>query len=264
MDSSKYLINEDPVFFLPSLAVGIGLNESILLQKIHGWLQCTPKEHIGRNWIYNSYKSWHEQLPFMSETTIKRTIKNLIDKKIILVENFNKNSFDKTLWYSIDYEKLNEIVETVDSVKMDYRGGQNDLTIVSKWTDNTNNNYNNIHNNKEIYKESFEQVWKLYPNKKGKENAYKSFIKAMKDGVLVEDITKGIERYCDYIETKGVQPQFIKHGSTWFNQKCWQDEYDTEKEDVPKWFNNYNDLTTSSDSDDEDWEELLDGLHNDS
>lgn len=144
---SKYLINEDPIFFLPSLAVGIGLNEAILLQKIHGWLQCTPKENVGRNWIYNTYKSWHEQLPFMSETTIKRAMKNLIDKGIVITENFNKKKFDKTLWYSIDYEKLAENVEITDSVKMDYRLGQNDTTIVSKWTNYTNNNNNNKENN---------------------------------------------------------------------------------------------------------------------
>ena len=129
MDNSKYLINEDPIFFLPTLAVGVGLNEAILLQKIHGWLQCTPKEHVGKSWIYNSYKSWHEQLPFMSETAIKRAIKNLIDREIIITENFNKNSFDKTLWYSIDYEKLSKFVEISDSVKSDHRLGQIGPTI---------------------------------------------------------------------------------------------------------------------------------------
>lgn len=143
MKDSKYLINEDPIFFLPSLAVGVGLNEAILLQKIHGWLQCTPKEHVGRNWIYNSYRSWHEQLPFMSETSIKRAIKNLIDKEIIITENFNKNSFDKTLWYSIDYEKLTKLI---DDLPLDYRLGQIGLSIGSNRTDNTNNNYNNKEN----------------------------------------------------------------------------------------------------------------------
>ena len=143
MKDSKYLINEDPIFFLPSLAVGVGLNEAILLQKIHGWLQCTPKEHVGRNWIYNSYRSWHEQLPFMSETSIKRAIKNLIDKGIIIAENFNKNSFDKTLWYSIDYEKLTDLIDNLD---VDYRLGQIGPSIGSNRTDNTNNNYNNKEN----------------------------------------------------------------------------------------------------------------------
>lgn len=140
-EASKFLINEDPIFFLPTLAVGIGLNEAILLQKIHGWLRCTPIDQVGRSWIYNSYKSWHEQLPFMSEITIKRAMKNLIDKGIVLTENFNKKSFDKTLWYSIDYEKLDEVVCTIDSIKMIPREYQNDTT-------NTNNKYNkeNINN----------------------------------------------------------------------------------------------------------------------
>lgn len=226
---SKYLINEDPIFFLPSLAVGIGLNEAILLQKIHGWLQCTPKENVGRNWIYNTYKSWHEQLPFMSETTIKRAMKNLIDKGIVITENFNKKKFDKTLWYSIDYEKLAENVEITDSVKMDYRLGQNDTTIVSNRTNYTNNNYNNNNNNKEIYKESFEELWKLYPNKKGKTESYKKFVKAIKDGVSIETIRDGIQRYITYIEIEHIKPQYIKNGSTWFNQRCWEDDYSTNR-----------------------------------
>ena len=165
MNNCKYLINEDPIFFLPTLATGLGINEAILLQKIHGWLQCTPKEHVGRSWIYNTYKSWHEQLPFMSESAIKRATKNLIDKGIIITENFNKNSFDKTLWYSIDYEKLTSVVQSVDfvenhdSVKMDYRECQNGLSIVSEWTNNTNNNNNkeNINNINIINKRSFKK-----------------------------------------------------------------------------------------------------------
>lgn len=244
MDNSKYLINEDPILFLPTLAVGIGLNEAILIQKIHGWLQCTPKEHVGRSWIYNSYKSWHEQLPFLSETAIKRASKNLIDKGIILTENFNKNSFDKTLWYSIDYEKLTNVVKSAknveisDSVKSDYREGQNGLSIVSNRTDNTNNNYNNKHNIKEINKESFERLWSLYPNKKGKDKAYKSFEKALKDGVAVETIENGINQYLAFIKKSKIEPQFIKHGSTWFNQRCWEDEYDIPKkeETIDVWY----------------------------
>lgn len=234
IQDSKYLINEDPIFFLPSLAVGIGLNEAILLQKIHGWLQCTPKEHVGRSWIYNTYKSWHEQLPFMSESTIKRAIKNLIDKGIVITENFNKSTFDKTLWYSIDYEKLNEIVEISDSVKMTSGLGQNDLTIVSNRTNYTNNNYNNNYNNKEIYKESFEELWKLYPNKKGKTEAYKKFTKAIKDGVSIEIIKDGILRYINYIQLEHVEPKYIKNGSTWFNQHCWEDDYTVNRKPTTK------------------------------
>ena len=231
--NSKYIINEDPIFFLPTLAVGIGLNEAILIQKIHGWLQCTPKEHIGRNWIYNSYKSWHEQLPFMSETTIKRAVKNLIDKGIILTENFNKSSFDKTLWYSIDYEKLNEIVdesaenvEISDSVKMDYRECQNDTTIVPKWTDNTNNNYNkeninniNIINTKERFK--------------------KPTLQEIEDYCLERHSSVNPKVFFDYFETGGWIDSKGNKVKNW-KQKIitWERNTKPKQEtDVPSWFN---------------------------
>lgn len=108
---SRYLSDEHPISFHTSLAYAIGLNEAILLQKINLWLNCKHHDTNGRNWIYNSYRSWKEQLPFFSESTIKRTLKNLIDMGIVLVNNFNKDQRDRTLWYSIDYEKLDIIVD---------------------------------------------------------------------------------------------------------------------------------------------------------
>ena len=233
MDNSRYLINEDPIFFLPTLAVGIGLNEAILLQKIHGWLQCTPKEHVGRNWIYNSYKSWHEQLPFMSEITIKRAVKNLIDKKIIITENFNKNSFDKTLWYSIDYEKLNEIVEISDSIKMipsrvsdcDYREYQNDTT-------NTNNNYNNNNNNKKR-----ENIEKLYFENNKVNDIFLEFldlrkkIKAVNSDRAINTLINKLNKYDDDTKFMMIEQSIVN---------SWKDVYElknTKKEsDNVEWF----------------------------
>ena len=93
-----------------------------------------------------------------------------------------------------------------------------------------NTSINNINiNNKEIYKESFEELWKLYPNKKGKTESYKKFVKAIKDGVSIETIRDGIQRYIAYIEIEHIKPQYIKNGSTWFNQRCWEDDYSTNR-----------------------------------
>ena len=148
---SRYLMDEHPISFHPSLAQAIGLNEAIMLQKINLWLNCKPKEAEGRSWIYNSYKSWQEQLPFWSESTIRRTLKTLVDQKIIITGNFNKYKFDKTIWYSIDYDKVDEIVE---DVKMNNRCVQNEQTCCSNCTDasiqneHTNtNDYTMITNN---------------------------------------------------------------------------------------------------------------------
>ena len=108
---SRYLLDEHPISFHPSLAVALGINEAILLQKINFWLNCKPKNADGRSWIYNTYKNWQEQLPFFSESTIRRTLKHLIDEGLIITNNFNANKFDQTLWYSINYEKLDQFVE---------------------------------------------------------------------------------------------------------------------------------------------------------
>lgn len=79
----------------------------------------------------------------------------------------------------------------------------------------------------EILRENFEALWKSYPNKKGKEAAFKSYKKAVKDGVTDEAILSGIERYKQEIAIKQTEPQFIQYGSTWFNGKRWEDDYIT-------------------------------------
>lgn len=79
--------------------------------------------------------------------------------------------------------------------------------------------------NDDDLKNTFEELWKLYPNKKGKADAYKKFKKLVKSGTSIETIKDGIQRYKDYIEAEHVKPQYIKYGSTFFNQECWNDDY---------------------------------------
>lgn len=76
-----------------------------------------------------------------------------------------------------------------------------------------------------IYEQEFNDIWELYPNKKGKSNAFKSFTKALKEGVSAETIKNGVVNYVQYIQLEKVEPHYIKHGSTWFNQRCWEDDY---------------------------------------
>src|ERR1051326_3092369 len=83
---SKLLINEPPLQVLPSLAVKFGLNEAMILQQIHYWLQDNRNgvEKNGKRWIFNSYKEWHKQFPFWSERTIQRAFLNLETSNALL------------------------------------------------------------------------------------------------------------------------------------------------------------------------------------
>ena len=97
--------------------------------------------------------------------------------------------------------------------------------------DISNNNTNASETNakqkidlKEI-ENDFDEVWKIYPKKQGKEAAKKAYIKARKAGVSKLDIVTGLLKYKDFIKANNTADRYIKHGSTWFNQQCWQDDY---------------------------------------
>ena len=71
----------------------------------------------------------------------------------------------------------------------------------------------------------FEELWKLYPRKQGKRNAFEAYKKARKDGIPDEEIRAGIESYSEYIRISGIEPQFVKMGGTFFNQRAWNDDW---------------------------------------
>lgn len=113
---NKLLINEPPLQVLPTLAKKIGLNEALFIQQLHYWLG-NPKmgrEVDGRHWIRNTVTEWHkDNFPFWSERTIMRLIVSLEEAGFLLVRNdLNVHKYDRTKWYTINYDSLNEVAFT--------------------------------------------------------------------------------------------------------------------------------------------------------
>jgi hypothetical protein len=105
---SNLLINEPPLQVLPSLAVAIGLNEAIIIQQLHYWLE-NSKAGIERNgfkWVFNTYEEWHENFPFWSVSTIQRIFASLEEKRIVIAEQLDKHKHDMHKFYRIDYTEL--------------------------------------------------------------------------------------------------------------------------------------------------------------
>ena len=98
---SKLLIPEQPLQILPQLACAIGLNEAIIVQQLHYW---SLKSKDG--WVYNTYEQWHEQFPFWSVITIKRTFLKLEQDGIVISRQ--GKSTNRKKYYRIDYEKLDK------------------------------------------------------------------------------------------------------------------------------------------------------------
>ena len=105
---SKLLFDESPLIVLPSLAKAIGLHEAILLQQLHYWLNNEKSGRVidGVKWIYNTLGDWEAQLQCISPATISRAMHTLEEAGLIQIGNFNRVGFDRTQWYTINYDKM--------------------------------------------------------------------------------------------------------------------------------------------------------------
>lgn len=118
VSTSFLLFDEAPLLVRPLLAVRVGLNEAIVLQQVHYWLENKKKStkekdlaqertyNDGRFWTYDSYPEWQKQFPWWAVRTVERTFTNLEKKGILISGNFNRLKMDRTKWYTIDYDAL--------------------------------------------------------------------------------------------------------------------------------------------------------------
>ena len=122
------LKNSNFLAFQSDLAVEYGLNEAIILQKINYFIELNAKNNRnlrnGYYWVYVTLDDLQSQMPFFSKSTIQRALKNLKKAGVLIVSNYNEKKYDKTVWYRIDYEKLEKTlkaygqIDHMDIVKM--------------------------------------------------------------------------------------------------------------------------------------------------
>lgn len=91
--------------------------------------------------------------------------------------------------------------------------------------DNNVQNAQHSGKNAKALESDFEKLWKLYPNKKGKQVALKAYKRAIKDGVSNKQIQDGIVAYKKYLTANGTEQQYMMHGGTFFNQRSWDDDW---------------------------------------
>jgi hypothetical protein len=78
---------------------------------------------------------------------------------------------------------------------------------------------------------AFEVVWKKYPRRLGRKAAYRHFAATVKTAGDLERIKTSLLNYLDHIDSEKIEPRFIQHGATWFNN--WQD-WENYKHPEPK------------------------------
>jgi hypothetical protein len=127
---TSLLIERSPLQVIPALAVAIGLEEAIVIQQIHYWLDKNRETgkyntHYKDNawWCWNTVEEWQEtNFPFWSVSTVYRILKRLREPfepgendnriarpPLIIAAQLSPMKYDRTLWYTIDYKALAEI-----------------------------------------------------------------------------------------------------------------------------------------------------------
>ena len=211
----------------------LGLEEAILFGELCSEYDYWEKQDGLKDGYFFSTIENIENNTTLSDHKQRKALTNLKEKNIIDIKIMG---IPAKRYIKINYEQVLEIFNSkfLKNLKTGYKKIE-ELELKKL---NGNNNNNNNKEIKIINNISFDELWALYPRKIGRSIAYKAFLKAINEGVSTETIKNGILNYKKYIENENIKPEFIKHGSTWFNQKCWEDNYNF-KNKIPNWYNDY-------------------------
>lgn len=231
------------------LAKKYGILEAILLKNIWFWIEKNKANeknfYDGTYWTYNSTRAFNELFPYASESSIKRALKSLQEKGIIKTGNYNKSSYDRTLWYA--FTDLGESIVSNRQMEVNKSSNgnkQNGLTIPDINTDNkTTNIKTDVEQNVEIIQCYEENIGLITPATAEilfsyNEIDYKMIIEAIKIATLNN------KRNCRYIQ--GILNSWIRKGYKILadiqneqeqrnEEKKIEEHQETEEEKIERW-----------------------------
>ena len=109
----------------------------------------------------------------------------------------------------------------------------NDNDLITSSNEEVNKNKNKINKKNKTkkirYSPKFEEFWKAYPLKKGKQKAFQAWTSAIKWGNDPNLIIKKAWEYALELKHKKTEECYIKRAQWWLNDWRWDDEYDTWK-----------------------------------
>ena len=166
-----------------------------------------------------------------SKKTISVTLKSLQEKEYINLKYEYEGKEVKRRYILPYLHKCKEGIYTdvntpIHKRKEGIYTDVKDNISTNKSVNKSNNNISDKSDKESDLENGFNNLWKIYPNKKGKPKALLAYKRAVKSGTTDEEIKTGLENYLEEIRVKNTQQNYIKHGSTWFNGKGWEDDYD--------------------------------------
>src|SRR3989338_8225275 len=109
--ASLLLTNDSVRVVQPKVSKEFGERQAKLLQQVHFWIQNQNNKgtiNNGKKWVYNTYEDWAEQIG-VSVASIGRYFYYLKKRGVILSDFLNHRRSERTKYYTINYDRLNEI-----------------------------------------------------------------------------------------------------------------------------------------------------------
>ena len=92
-----------------NLAAMYGVEEAILIHHFQHWIGINARagrnERDGKTWTYQTRQSIAEHFHYWNYDKVKYLCEKLVKLGVLEIANYNKASFDKTLWYAFVDEK---------------------------------------------------------------------------------------------------------------------------------------------------------------
>lgn len=92
------------------LAAKYGIEGAILIHHFQHWIGVNQRLgknfKEGRTWTYQTKEEILAHFPYFTYNVVRRELEKLIKKGVLIKNNFNKRSYDKTLWYAFANEKV--------------------------------------------------------------------------------------------------------------------------------------------------------------
>lgn len=200
------------------IAVEYGVHAAILLNHFYFWVQKNKANesnfHDGCYWTYNSRKAYAELFPYMSPHQIKTTINKLVESGLIKIGCYNKDSRDRTLWYTLTDKGFCKVQKCqMQMSEMANANGENGQPLPDNNTTDKNN----------IYLDGFNAFYSAYPRHIDKRPAFDQWKKLKPDKALQDRIISDVKRRIDG-EWKGREERFIPYPSKYLKHRPWEDE----------------------------------------
>lgn len=183
--------------FDSEIAKQYGVNCAILLNHIAFWIEKNRANSVNfydeDYWTYNSARAFSELFPYLTQRQISTALQKLKDEKLIKTGNYNKSTYDRTLWYGLT-EKGKSILHLCE---MDYTQKSNGLPGNVEPIPDINTDRNaDSKPYKEIVDYLNEKAGKRY---RASSKKIRSLIDArMNEGFMLEDFRAVIDIKCSH------------------------------------------------------------------